>query len=159
MSSLTLCLPSESIHYNHSSNCFDLILFLFLMELCCVSQPIAILTTSTASALLVLSLTFHFSSTHHWDHFWDASFFSKKHFLVCYSFNSFTIKQTAKRQIILLFSKFIRATCWSSRKTCSCFPWITCCWQIHNYSPAIYQVQIYICWTMVYISTSKPNLL
>ena len=45
-------------------------------------QPIAISTTSSASALLVLSLTFDFSSTNHRDHFQDASFFSKKHFLV-----------------------------------------------------------------------------
>ena len=45
-------------------------------------QPIAISTTSNASALLVLSLTFDFLSTKHQVHFRDASFFSKKHLLV-----------------------------------------------------------------------------
>ena len=45
-------------------------------------QPIASSTTSNGSALLVLSLIFHFSTTKHQVHFRDASFFSKKHLLV-----------------------------------------------------------------------------
>ena len=48
-------------------------------------QPIAISTTSNASALLVLSLTFGFLSTKHQLHFRDASFFSKKTFSSYYA--------------------------------------------------------------------------
>ena len=86
--SLNLCEANIACsgQYNHqcnqSFNCFYQISLLLLIELCYVSPTYSHSTTSNAPALLVLSLTFDFSSTKHQVHFRDASFFSKKHLLV-----------------------------------------------------------------------------